>query len=112
MNTNTQHWTCKIGPVNKGQVSDMMLRDEVETFLRVHGVKPTFIFSGFEAHLPEHELAVVENRKPSHENYLAFCEKEEAHNMLIVLKDCAFDGVLPIPLLQKVNKIIDLAEGR
>lgn len=112
MSTNTQHWFCKIGPVNQGQVSDIMLRNELEAFLKIHGVQTTFIFSGFDCKLPEREQAVVENRKPSHENYIAFCEREEAHRMLLVLKDCAFEGYLPSELLQKVNKIIEVAEGR
>lgn len=112
MSTNTQHWFCKIGPVNQGQISDIMLRNELEKFLKVHGSNPTFIFSGFEGKLSERELAVVENRKSSRQDFLDFCEREEAHRMLVALKDCSFEGNLPLALLQKVNKIIEAAEGR
>ncbi len=61
-------WECKIGVLGEIQLrsgADGPMRDAVrETFIRLTGVEPEFIFSGWNAELGETELAVVEDRDP------------------------------------------------
>lgn len=72
--TTMKVWSCKIGEVTAGALSDASngssggdrhMRDAVERAYRaLLGREPVFVFSGWGAELTEAERAVVENREP------------------------------------------------
>lgn len=62
-------WSCKVGGEIEAipESGDNEMRTAVgDQFRELTGTHPEFIFSGFGAHLTEPELAVVENREPTH----------------------------------------------
>lgn len=77
-------WSCKIGgrtAVPDG--SDKTMRDAVERAYReAAGEDCLFLFSGFGAQLTEPELAVVEDREPSHAHEIEYGDWKATATML------------------------------
>ena len=58
-------WSCKIGQAaNLPKGADLPMRDAVrDAYVKITGVEPDFLFSGWGASLDEWEKTVVENRE-------------------------------------------------
>jgi hypothetical protein len=82
-------WFCKIGTRNAVELprpADPPMREAVEAaFKAVTGVESEFLFSGWSAELTDGELAVVEDRLPTEEEYRRWVIRDAAPEMAALL---------------------------
>lgn len=76
-----RHWHCIIGETTgpRGGLADEPMRQAVaESYQRLTGFEPSFVFSGWDTELDESYRAVVEDRDPDPARIIAELEERLA----------------------------------